>query len=79
MKFLSFLLTLLLLTSCAFNNLSKDDQRILNSSALYDPPSVTLLDGVEYQFLEGKVTGRGQKFFSQYEKTRRLVESFKKE
>ena len=45
----------------------------LNASALLDPPTVTLVDGVEYQFKEGKLKGRGQKFHSDYSYRRAII------
>lgn len=45
----------------------------LNESALLDPPTVTLLEGVEYQFKEGKLKGRGQKFHSDYSYRRAII------
>lgn len=78
MKYLSYLLMPLLLISCASDVLNNDERKILNSSALYDPPSVTLLDGQSYQFKEGVLVGRGQKFYSQHAYTQALVESFNK-
>jgi hypothetical protein len=77
MKFYIYPLTLILLTGCASSNFSSEETKTLNSSALYDPPSVTLLEGQEYQFAEGKLVGRGQKFYSQYETTKKMIESFK--
>jgi hypothetical protein len=46
---------------------------LLNNSALYDPPTVTLIEGQEYQFNEGVVTGRGQIFHSHYSYMRAIV------
>ena len=65
---------LVLATSCASNKLDRDEKKILNSSALYDPPSLTLIEGREYQFEEGVIIGRGQKFYSQWSYTRALAE-----
>ena len=58
-----------LLQSCAL----KDSQRDLNESALYDPPTVTLIDGVTYPFAEGTLQGRGQKFHSDYSYRRAVI------
>ncbi len=38
----------------------------LTRSALHDPPMVKLRQGVEYQFEEGVLMGRGQTFHSDY-------------
>ena len=58
-----------LLQSCAL----RDSQRDLNESALYDPPTVTLIDGVTYPFAEGTLQGRGQKFHSDYSYRRAVI------
>ena len=58
-----------LLQSCAL----RDSQRDLNESALYDPPTVTLIDGVTYPFAEGTLQGRGQKFHSDYSYRRAII------
>lgn len=44
----------------------------MNSSALYDPPTVTLTPGRDYEFREGTLTGRGQKFHSHHSYLRAL-------
>lgn len=61
----------LLLPSCGLNVLQSDSS--LNESALYDPPTVTLIEGVRYQFNEGQVEGRGQKFHSDYSYRRAVI------
>ena len=62
--------TAVLLQSCAL----KDSQRGLNESALYDPPTVTLIEGREYQFVEGKLVGRkNHKWHSDYSYRRAIV------
>jgi len=68
-KLMSFLLMAVLLPSCGLNG-SRND---LNESALYDPPTVTLIDGKVYQFKEGKLPGRGQKFHSDYSYRRAII------
>jgi hypothetical protein len=37
-----------------------------NASNLYDPSTVTLIDGQEYHFKEGTLAGRGQKFHAHH-------------
>lgn len=59
------LLSLLLLTPCGLTSCGKGANAQTTTSALYDPPFVTLKEGTEYQFGEGSLAGRGQKFFSQ--------------
>ena len=73
MKFLTLALMVPLLPSCGSNNSQKEKAELLNKSALYDPPTVTLIDGQQYQFKEGKLDGRGQKFHSDYSYLRALV------
>ena len=45
----------------------------MNRSALYDPPTVTLIEGAEYQFKEGVFVGDGQKFHSDYSYRRAII------
>ena len=68
-KLIISLPTVLLLPSCA----SKGSRDALNKSALYDPPTVTLISGVEYQFNEGVLVGSGQKFHSDYSYQRAII------
>ena len=58
-----------LMQSCVWN----DSPNALNESALYDPPTVTLIDGVTYPFAEGTLQGRGQKFHSDYSYRRAVI------
>ena len=68
-QLMSLLALAMLLPSCAL----KDSLRGLNESALYDPPTVTLIDGQFYQFEEGILPGRGQKFHSDYSYRRAII------
>tara|TARA_R110001592_G_scaffold7356_1_gene41281 strand:- start:10683 stop:10913 length:231 start_codon:yes stop_codon:yes gene_type:complete len=68
-QLMSLLLMAVLLPSCALN----DSLKGLNESALYDPPTVTLIDGQFYQFQEGILPGRGQKFHSDYSYRRAII------
>lgn len=61
----------LLLQSCASKDWRKDSS--LNRSALYDPPTVTLKKGEIYNFKEGSLEGRGQKFHSDYSYRRAII------
>lgn len=70
MRFLIAVLTLVSLISCGSRNLDEEKAALLNNSALYDPSSVTLIDGQVYKFKEGRLKGRGQKFYSQAAFTR---------
>ena len=71
MKWISLLLMVLLLQSCGWSVCRKDER--LNSSALYDPPTVTLLPDKVYLFQEGTLSGRGQKFHSDYSYRRAII------
>ena len=66
MKYLILLPAALLLTSCGWRSSTKERDASINISALYDPPSVTLIKGEEYKFKEGVILGSGQKFHSHY-------------
>jgi hypothetical protein len=45
-----------------------------NASALYDPPTVTLIEGQTYQFKEGVLVGRkDHKFHSDYSYRRAVI------
>ena len=60
-----------LLPSCGLNDLVGDSA--LNESAIYDPPTVTLIKGYDYPFKEGNLMGRGQKFHSDYSYRRAII------
>jgi hypothetical protein len=64
MKLMISLLMGLLLPSCGFFDSGRDSNA--NESALYDPPTVRLIEGTTYRFEEGIVKGRGQKMHSHY-------------
>lgn len=71
MKSTLLLLVALLLTSCA----SKDSLPAfnVNASALHDPETIHLVDGVEYTFAEGTLMGRGQRFHNDYSYRRAVI------
>ena len=71
MKLISSLLLVLLLPSCKLNDLVGDSS--LNESAIYDPPTITLIKGYDYPFKEGNLMGRGQKFHSDYSYRRAII------
>lgn len=73
MKSIALLLTALLMPSCAWNGFRSASKESANSSALYDPPTVILIEGKAYQFQEGTITGRGQKFHSDYSYRRAVI------
>ncbi len=65
-------LMVLPLASCSWNELPKDSSA--NASALYDPPTVTLIEGESYQFKEGVLVGRkDHKFHSDYSYRRAVI------
>jgi hypothetical protein len=71
MKLITLPLMVLLLPSCGW----RDSQRDLpvNESALYDPETIHLIDGVTYQFREGTLQGRGQRFHNDYSYRRAII------
>ena len=71
MKWIVLLLMVALLPSCALNDLVGDSA--LNESAIYDPPTITLIKGYDYPFTEGNLMGRGQKFHSDYSYKRAII------
>jgi hypothetical protein len=71
MKSTAFLLLALLLQSCAWKPSVSDSNA--NASALHDPETLHLLDGVTYQFVEGTLEGRGQRFHSDYSYRRAVI------
>ena len=73
MKYFVLVTLAILLASCKSSGLPKGSAERLNSSALYDPPTITLVDGQLYHFEEGSLAGRGQKFHSHYSYLRALT------
>ena len=71
MKLIVSLLMVVLLPSCALRDLVGDSS--LNESAIYDPPTITLIKGYEYPFVEGNLMGRGQKFHSDFSYRRAII------
>jgi hypothetical protein len=71
MKLIPLLLTALLLQSCVWKELLPDLP--VNESALYDPETIHLIEGVEYKFVEGTITGRGQRFHNDYSYRRAVI------
>ena len=71
MRLIALLLTVALLPNCALNDLVGDSA--LNESAIYDPPTITLIQGYDYPFKEGNLMGRGQKFHSDYSYRRAII------
>ena len=70
-KLISSLLMVVLLPSCNLRDLAGDSR--LNESAIYDPPTITLIKGYDYPFVEGNLMGRGQKFHSDFSYRRAII------
>ena len=65
-------LTVLLIASCGAS--ASRNASSANASALYDPPTVTLIEGQSYQFKEGVLVGRkDHKFHSDYSYRRAVI------
>lgn len=69
MNLIGSLLLVMVLASCG----SSGSRNALNESALYDPDHVTLKEGVHYNFEEGILVGRLQKFHSQFSYQRAVI------
>jgi hypothetical protein len=69
MNWIGSLLLVMALASCGLS----DSRKGSSESALYDPVTVTLKPSVRYQFVEGELEGRGQKFHSQYSYERAVI------
>lgn len=74
MSLLVWLLTAVLLVSCSSNVWHEEFAESVNDSALYDPPTITLVEGVPYDFVEGTLIGRkNHKFHSDYSYQRAII------
>jgi len=73
MKYIVLGIALPLLTSCVSKSSLEESETQKNNSALYDPPTLTLVKGKTYQFKEGVIEGRGQKFHSHYSYVMALI------
>lgn len=74
MKRLALLTLALPLTCCGLKSSPPVlNARKINDSALYDPPTVHLIDGEVYHFKEGSITGTGQAFHSHYSYMRAVI------
>jgi hypothetical protein len=73
LTFFAYLLLAVSLLSCKSKLLTESGESLLNSSALYTPTSVTSIEGVEYQFAEGRWKATGEKLYSQAAFTRALI------
>ena len=66
MRYISLAIVALLLTSCASKSSLEESETQKNNSALYDPPTLTLIKGKCYLFEEVVLEGRCQNFLSHY-------------
>ena len=74
MKNYALLILAALLTSCGLKSSPVVlNERRINDSALYDPPTVHLIDGEVYTFKEGMLNGTGQAFHSHYSYMRAVI------
>jgi hypothetical protein len=74
MRYFLLVLLALPLTSCGLKSSQKDEAELINRSALYDPPVVTLRKGEAYQFDEGVYTPKDDaQFYSKYQYLRALI------
>ena len=71
MKLIGSLLMAALLPSCVLSDLVGDSS--LNETAIYDPPTITLIKGYDYPFKEGNLMGRGQKFHNDFSYRRAII------
>ena len=71
MSLIGWPLMALLLASCGSS--VSTDASSANASALYDPPTVHLIEGKVYQFEEGQLIGRGQRFHSDFSYRRAII------
>tara|TARA_B100000809_G_C14952083_1_gene464241 strand:+ start:70 stop:300 length:231 start_codon:yes stop_codon:yes gene_type:complete len=71
MKSIIMLPMVVLLQSCGLKGLPNAEA--LNASAFVDPLTVTLINGRDYQFNEGTLKGRGQKYHSDYSYRRAII------
>ena len=61
-----------LIASCSWTG--SQSASSANASALYDPPTVTLIEGKTYEFCEGSLVGReDHKFHSDYSYRRAVI------
>ena len=74
MRYFHLVLLALLLTSCGLKSSQNEENELINRSALYDPPVVTLRKGEAYQFAEGVYTPKEDaQFYSKYQYLRALT------
>jgi len=66
MRSTASLLMVLLLPCCGWNGSGRASSANAQASALFDPPTVTLMKDKVYLFEEGTIAGRGQKFHSDF-------------
>lgn len=74
MKLIVLPLLVMQLASCRLVDCCFGKKDTLNNSALYDPPQIHLIEGHPYVFKEGVLIGRGQRFHSDYDYRRMIIE-----
>jgi len=74
MKLMLSLLMAVLLANCGLNGWPKESNERANGSNLYTPETVTLVEGISYQFKEGVLIGRdGEKYHNDYSYRRAII------
>lgn len=74
MRYLALASLALQLPSCGLNSSQREENDLINRSALYDPPVVTLSKGKAYQFTEGVYTPKEDaRFYSRHQYLRALT------
>ena len=74
MKLMLLPLMAALLANCGWNGWPKESNERANSSNLYTPETITLIEGVSYQFKEGVLIGRdGEKYHNDYSYRRAVI------
>ena len=71
MSLIGWPLMVLLLASCGSS--ASRSASSANRSALYDPPTIHLVEGELYRFQEGELIGKGQRFHSDYSYRRAVI------
>ena len=69
---MALLPSVMLIVSCSSS--ASTNASSANASALYDPPTITLINGRSYQFKEGVLVGRDEhRFHSDYSYRRAII------
>lgn len=74
MKLMLLLPMVVLLANCGLNGWAKESNEKANNSNLYTPETVTLIEGISYQFKEGILIGKGgTKYHNDYSYRRAII------